>query len=99
MSALAQDWLDTLHEHEPAGHVESQSTPAVARLEGVGLCFLCSPDVSIRRAAWDFLTAIRHLGTALDISAATGEQSRECSLLAPDEGMLSCLLEPFPCAR
>ena len=75
MSALVHEWLDTLQEHGPAGHEEAQSKLAVARLEGIGLCFMCSPDVSIRRAAWDFLTAVRHLSTSLDSSAATGEQS------------------------
>ncbi len=75
MSALVHEWLDTLQEHEPAGREESQSKVAVARLEGIGLCFMCSPDVSIRRAAWDFLTAIRHLSMTLDPSADAGERS------------------------
>ena len=75
MIALVHEWLDTLQEDEPAGREESQSTLAVARLEGIGLCFLCSPDVSIRRAAWDFLAAVRLLSLAVGTSSAAGKWS------------------------
>ena len=65
MSALVHEYMDTIA--EPGTEALSRPGPklAVARLEGIGMCFLCSPDVSIRRAAWDFLSAVRQLNIAL----------------------------------
>ena len=73
MSALMREWLESLEGHEPNGHEEPRCDLAVARLEGIGLCFMCSPDVSIRRAAWDLLAAVRQLSMALSASSASGK--------------------------
>jgi len=70
MIALVHEWLDSLQEVKQDDGDEAHSNLAVARLEGIGLCFMCSPDVSIRRAAWDFLAAVRQLDIALEASSA-----------------------------
>ena len=73
MSALVHEWLDSLEDSMRDGSNQPQCELAIARLEGCGLCFLCSPDVSIRRAAWDFLAAIRQLHIALSALSLEGE--------------------------
>lgn len=73
MSALVHKWLDALEDDEREGFNQPRCELAVACLEGCGLCFLCSPDVSIRRAAWDFLAAIRQLHIALSTLSLDGE--------------------------
>lgn len=78
MSALVHEWLDTLAESAREGHAEPRTELAVARLEGCGVCFLCSPDVSIRRAAWDFLAAIRQLHMALSAAPSSSEPQPLC---------------------
>ena len=70
MIALVHEWLDSLQAVKQDDRDEAPSSLAVARLEGIGLCFMCSPDVSIRRAAWDFLATVRQLDIALEASSA-----------------------------
>ena len=84
MSALVHEYMDTLA--ETATEALSRPGPelAVARLEGIGLCFLCSPDVSIRRAAWDFLIAVRQLHSALSAMDTEG-QLLSCMCLLRNE--------------
>ena len=72
MSALVHEYMDTLAETGTEASSRPGPELAVARLEGIGLCFLCSPDVSIRRAAWDFLTAVRQLHIALSALGTKG---------------------------
>ena len=84
MSALVHEYMDTLAESATEALSRPGPELAVARLEGIGLCFLCSPDVSIRRAAWDFLIAVRQLHSALSAIDTEG-QLLSCMCLLRNE--------------
>jgi hypothetical protein len=73
MSTLVHEWQDALEGDVREGFSQPQCELALASLEGCGLCFLCSPDISIRRAAWNFLAAIRQLHIALSALLLKGE--------------------------
>jgi hypothetical protein len=70
LDALVHEWLDILA--DPAiTPAATGSALDVARLEAMGICFLCSADAETRRCAWDLLSSVRKLHVTL--SAATAE--------------------------
>lgn len=55
------------------GRVAAGAELDVARLEGVGICFLCSTDPEVRRCTWDLLSSLRRLHFALNAPLLDGK--------------------------
>lgn len=84
LDALVHEWLEILEEGGvPAGGSESPSpVPDLARLEGFGICFLCSTDPDVRRSAWDLLSSVRHLHSRLTSHGEALDETHRTVLMA-----------------